>query len=93
MGACCASGCYGVVGALQVRQVRVGLLGGWGGKRTLRPYFIDICPAARLMRSLGTKRGETFLGPWGQLTLVDGRPRAGETNTFVESDGRVVLHF
>ena len=38
---------------------------GWmGGKGTLRPCFIDMWPAARLMRSLGTKRGETFLGPW-----------------------------
>ena len=52
-------------------------LGGLGAERTFRPYFIDICPAARLMRSLGTKRGETFLGPWGRLTLVDGGPWVG----------------
>lgn len=30
---------------------------------TLKPYFMDRWPAARLMRSLGTKRGETFLAP------------------------------
>lgn len=68
-------------------------LGGWEAERTLRPYFIDMCPAARLMRSLGTKRGETFLGPWGRLMLVDGGLRVGETNTFVKGDGCVVLHF
>ena len=61
VGACCAGCCYGVVGALGERL-------GWGvgrmaAERTLRPYFIDMCPAARLMRSLGTKSGETFLGP------------------------------
>ena len=69
---------------------------GWENRReggTLRPYFIDMWPAARLMRSLGTKRGETFLGPFGRLTLVNGGQWVGETNTFVKGDGRVVLHF
>ena len=40
-------------------------MGGGGG--TLNPYFIDIWPAAILMRSLGTKKGETFLAPWDLL--------------------------
>ena len=31
----------------------------------LKLYFMEMWPAARFMRSLGTKRGETFLGPWG----------------------------
>lgn len=31
---------------------------------TLNPYFIDIWPAAILIRSLGTKKGETFLAPY-----------------------------
>ena len=62
VGACCAGCCYGVVGALGER-LGLGGLGGWWGKATLRPYFIDMWPAARLMRSLGTKRGETFFGP------------------------------
>lgn len=62
VGACRAGCCYGVVGALGGRLGGVEL-GGWWGEGTLRPCFIDMWPAARLMRSLGTKRGETFLGP------------------------------
>ena len=92
VGACCAGCCAGVVGALGRRLVGVFWEDGWG-KRTLRRYFIEICPAARLMRSLGTKSGDTFLGPWRRLTLVDDGPRAAETNTFVKGDGSVVLHF
>ena len=30
---------------------------------TLKPYFIEMWPAARLINSLGTKSGETFLNP------------------------------
>lgn len=33
------------------------------GEGTLNPYFIDIWLAAILIRSLGTKKGETFLAP------------------------------
>lgn len=38
--------------------------GGRRGEGTLNPYLIDIWPAAILIRSLGTKKGETFLAPW-----------------------------
>ena len=31
---------------------------------TLNPYLMDMWPAARLIRSLGTNRGDTFFGPW-----------------------------
>ena len=33
------------------------------GRVTLNPYFMEMWPAARLIRSLGTKKGETFLVP------------------------------
>lgn len=53
-----------------------------GRKGTLNPNFIEICPAARLISSLGTKSGETFFGPF--LAGQDyGLERGGaETHTF-----------
>ena len=41
---------------------------------TLNPYFIEMWPAARLLRTLGTKKGETFFGPFfffGRQALRD----------------------
>ncbi len=52
---------------VQVKKIGEGVQ---QGLVTLNPYFIEIWPAARFMRSLGTKNGETFLGPFQGLELA-----------------------
>lgn len=58
-------------------------------KGTLNRYLIDMWPAARLIRSLGTKSGETFFGPF--FAGQDYGPRRGGWRLTPSANARDVL--
>lgn len=76
VGACRASCRDSVVGALEggeyESRIREDKEGG-----TVKPYFMEMCPAARLMRRRGTNRGETFFAPWEKCKKGAGGGRRG----------------
>ena len=50
----------------------------WKGQ-TLKPYFMEMCPAARLIRRRGTNNGDTFFAPFSECQSIshrDGRRHA-----------------
>lgn len=58
----------------------------------LKPYFIEMCPAARFMSSLGTKYGDTFFGP--EMHVKRGRSEEEQwTHTFSRERKRRLVHF
>ena len=68
------------------------MVNGVGMRLTLKPCFMDMCPAARFMRSLGTKRGETFLGPCRILADVRMLTERGDSHLCrVRERYRIVL--
>lgn len=47
---------------------------------TLNPYFIEMCPAARLIKSFGTKSGETFFAPFSQVRIMGQEGEGGDSH-------------
>jgi hypothetical protein len=84
VGACRASCGDSVVGALEGSEYGSRIRENWEGS-TVKPYFMEMCPAARLMRRRGTNRGETFFAPWEKCKRgAGGRKRGGRVYMFCE---------